>query len=81
VEQCRRRLLQRKRLLDMADIAKEISSSEYAIDGNLSRFTWMPFGGVLFHGGHDVLLRTVLVVWLGSKEAMPHSGRLWLMIL
>jgi hypothetical protein len=32
------------------------------------------FGGVLFHGGHGALLRTVLVVWLGSKETMPHSG-------
>jgi len=27
----------------MAEIVHEIISSEYAIDGNLSRFVWMPF--------------------------------------
>src|SRR2546422_431087 len=39
------------------------------------------FVSVSFHRGHGELLRTVLGFRLGSEETMPHSGRIWLMIL
>ena len=47
----------------MADIAKEISSSEYAIDGNLSRFTWMPPVETHFFVGQDTTAMEMPRAW------------------
>jgi hypothetical protein len=55
----------------VADIA-QISSSEYAIDGNLSRFAWMPQSGYPFSPGHF----ESSITYRDGLTALPGHGQL-----